>query len=124
KLYDYDGKEYIDISAGWAVANIGYGNEKMAKALKEQYETLSFSANITVPDEQMITLSEKLIDIMPGSFNKKVWYGLTGSDANDCIAKLVPLSSNRPRMLSFMGAYHGQTMGSLSLSGHTAQAKF
>lgn len=123
-LYDYDEKEYLDISAGWAVANIGYGNEKMSQVLKEQYETLSFSTNITVPDEQMIKLSEKLIQMIPGSFEKKVWYGLTGSDANDCISKLVPLSQGRPRMLSFMGAYHGQTMGSLALSGHTAQAKF
>ena len=124
KVIDYDGREYLDISAGWAVANIGYGNEKMANALKEQYEKLSFSTNISIPDEQMITLSEKLTEIVPGSFEKKVWYGMSGSDANDCIAKLVPYSTERPRMLSFMGAYHGQTMGSLSLSGHTAQARF
>lgn len=123
-LIDYNDKQYLDISAGWAVANIGYGNEKMAKALKDQYETLSFSSNITVPDEQMIKLSEKLTKIVPGNFDKAVWYGMSGSDANDCIAKLVPYSSQRPRMLSFMGAYHGQTMGSLSLSGHTSQARF
>lgn len=124
KMYDYNDKEYLDISAGWAVANIGYGNEKMAQALKDQYETLSFSTNITIPDEQMIRLSEKLIGMVPGSFPKKVWYGMSGSDANDTIAKLVPLSKGRARMVSFMGAYHGQTMGSLSLSGHTAQARF
>ncbi|PXW88109.1 aminotransferase class III [Pseudogracilibacillus auburnensis] len=124
KVVDFDGREFLDISAGWAVANIGYGNEKMAKRLKEQYEKLSFSSNITIPDEQMITLSKKLTEIVPGSFEKKVWYGMSGSDANDCIAKLVPYSKKRPRMLSFMGAYHGQTMGSLSLSGHTAQARF
>ncbi|MGM8364488.1 aminotransferase class III-fold pyridoxal phosphate-dependent enzyme [Virgibacillus sp. W0181] len=46
KLYEYNDKEYLDISAGWAVANIRYGNSKMAQALKGQYETLSFSSNI------------------------------------------------------------------------------
>lgn len=123
-LKDYDNKEYLDISAGWAVANIGYGHKKMASAIKEQYETLSFASNITTPDAGMINLSEELVNIVPGSFKKKVWYGLSGSDANDCIAKLIPVSANRPRMMSFMGSYHGQTMGSLSLSGHTAQARF
>lgn len=123
-LRDFENNEYIDISAGWAVANIGYGHEKMASALQEQYKTLSFSSNITIPDNQMIQLSEKLAGMLPGEFKKKVWYGLTGSDANDCIAKLIPISAKRPRMISFMGSYHGQTMGSLSLSGHTAQARF
>lgn len=123
-LYDCDGNEYLDISAGWGVASIGYGNERMADALKKQYESLSFSTNITIPDTQMIELSEKLINLTPGDFAKKVWFGMSGSDANDTIAKLVPLSQDRARMISFMGGYHGQTMGSLSLSGHTAQAKF
>lgn len=123
-LVDYNGKEYLDISAGWAVANIGYGNKKMAQAIKEQYEQMSFASSVTLPDEPMVNLAEKLTQIVPGDFAKKVWFGMSGSDANDCIFKLIPFSKKRARMLSFMGAYHGQTMGSLSLSGHTAQARF
>lgn len=123
-LVDYNGKEYLDISAGWAVANIGYGNKKMAHAIKEQYEQMSFASSVTLPDEPMVNLAEKLTQIVPGDFAKKVWFGMSGSDANDCIFKLIPFSKKRARMLSFMGAYHGQTMGSLSLSGHTAQARF
>lgn len=123
-LIDYDGKEYLDISAGWAVANIGYGNEKMADAIKKQYDQMSFASSVTIPDEPMVDLAEKLTKIVPGDFEKKTWFGMSGSDANDCIFKLIPFSKKRARMLSFMGAYHGQTMGSLSLSGHTAQARF
>src|SRR5690625_4827953 len=74
RLIDYHGKEYLDLSAGWAVANIGYGHPKMAQSLKQQYETLSFSTNITIPDEQMIQLAEKLTELVPGSFAKKVWF--------------------------------------------------
>src|SRR5690606_32878794 len=102
----------------------GYGNKKMAHAIKEQYEQMSFASSVTLPDEPMVNLAEKLTQIVPGDFAKKVWFGMSGSDANDCIFKLIPFSKKRARMLSFMGAYHGQTMGSLSLSGHTAQARF
>src|SRR5206468_9949705 len=103
---------------------IGYGHPRIAKRIGQQYETVSFTSQLSIPEHNMIDLAEKLIQITPGSFPKKVWFGLSGSDANDCIAKLVPLAAKRSRMISFMGSYHGQTMGSLSLSGHPAQSQF
>ncbi|MEC5423232.1 aspartate aminotransferase family protein [Virgibacillus sp. C22-A2] len=124
KIIDHQDKEYLDLTAGWAVANTGYGDKRVADKLQEQYEALSFTTQLSAPEENMVHLAEKLISIIPGDFEKKVWFGHSGSDANECIAKLVPLSQNKPRMLSFMGGYHGQTLGSMSLSGHPAQSKF
>jgi 4-aminobutyrate aminotransferase len=124
RIIDHSGKEYLDLAAGWAVAGIGYGHKRVSQKIKEKYETLSFTSQLSAPEPTMVSLAEKLIDITPGDFTKKVWFGHSGSDANDCIAKLVPLQKNRTRMISFMGSYHGQTMGSLSLSGHPAQARF
>jgi 4-aminobutyrate aminotransferase len=123
-IIDHNDKHYLDLSAGWGVANIGYGHDRIALKLHEQYNNLSFTTQLTAPEQNMIELAEKLVTITPGDFNKKVWFGHSGSDANDCIAKLVPMAQKKARMVSFMGGYHGQTMGSLSLSGHTAQAKF
>lgn len=123
-IIDHQDKQYLDLSAGWAVANIGYGHERIASKLQEQYQKLSFTTQLTAPEQNMIELAEQLISITPGDFIKKVWFGHSGSDANDCIAKLVPLAQKKSRMVSFMGGYHGQTMGSLSLSGHMAQSKF
>ena len=74
-------------------------------------------------NEPSVRLAERLASLVPGDYEKKVWYGLHGSDANDCLAKLVPLATGRKRMISFIGGYHGQTAGSAGLSGHTAQAK-
>jgi len=121
---DHNDKEYLDLTAGWAVANIGYGDKRVSERLFDQYERLSFTTQLSSPEDKMVTLAEKLTSIVPGDFNKKVWFGHSGSDANECIAKLVPMSQNKPRMLSFIGGYHGQTMGSLSLSGHPAQSEF
>ncbi|MEK4027591.1 aspartate aminotransferase family protein [Pseudobacillus sp. FSL P4-0506] len=123
-LFDENGRSFLDLTAGWAVANIGYGQESIAEKLKEQYAKLSFTTQLSAPSQTMVDLAEKLTQIVPGDFSKKVWFGHSGSDANDLISKLVPAASGRPKMIAFMGAYHGQTMGALSLSGHSAQAKF
>ncbi len=124
RITGQDGKDYLDLTAGWAVAGIGYGHPRVSNKIKDQYDTLSFTSQLSAPEPTMVLLAQKLIDITPGDFPKKVWFGHSGSDANDCIAKLVPLEKNRSRMISFMGSYHGQTMGSLSLSGHPAQSRF
>ncbi|MEW5785587.1 MAG: aspartate aminotransferase family protein [Bacillota bacterium] len=124
RIIDVQGKDYVDFSANWAVANTGYSHPKIVKAVSDQMAKNSFTSFTTVISEPTVELAEKLIEKAPGNFSKKVWFGLSGSDANDCIAKLVPLATGRPRLISYFGSYHGQTMGSLSLSGHTAQAKF
>lgn len=123
-LYDPDGREYVDLTGQWAVANTGYSHPKVVEAIRRQLERTTFTCHLTAISPETTQLAERLLATMPGDFAKKVWFGLSGSDANDCIAKLVPAATGRPRMISFMGAYHGQTMGSLSLSGHTAQARF
>ncbi len=124
RIIDANGKEYIDFTANWAVANTGYCHPKVTKAIKEQIDKNSFSSYTTVITETGVELAERLIQLTPGNFEKKVWFGLSGSDANGCIAKMLPLAKKRNRLISFFGAYHGQTMGSLSVSGHTAQARF
>ncbi|WP_027415033.1 aminotransferase class III-fold pyridoxal phosphate-dependent enzyme [Aneurinibacillus terranovensis] len=91
-VIDKKGKSYLDLTAGWAVASTGYGHPRIAQRIKEQYETISFMSQLSIPEKNMIHHAEKLIQITPDSFSKKGWFGHSGSDANDCIAKLVPLS--------------------------------
>ena len=87
-------------------------------------ERLVFSSHTTFPNTVAIELAERLVELTPGSFEEKVWFGLTGSDANELIYKIMPVYSRRKRMLGFQGSYHGQTMGALSLSGHKALTRF
>ena len=123
-VVDVDGREYLDFNAGWAVANTGYGHPLVMQAIRDQLEKTSFVSTITFLNEAVVKLAERLIRITPGGFPKKVWFGLSGSDANELVFKILPKATGRPRLMSFLGAYHGQTMGSASLSGHKAQTRF
>jgi 4-aminobutyrate aminotransferase len=123
-VVDVDGREYLDFNASWAVANTGYGHPRILQAIRDQLEKTSFVSTITFPNETTVKLAERLIAITLGDFQKKVWFGLSGSDANDLVFKILPKATGRPRILSFLGAYHGQTMGSASLSGHKAHTRF
>lgn len=123
-IRDVEGKDYLDFSAGWGAVNIGYGHPRVLEAVMKTMEKLSSASTISALNRESIELAETLIALTPGDFPKKVWYGHSGSDANEFLAKIVPLASGRPRILTFVGSYHGQTMGSYAMSGHPAQSKF
>lgn len=74
-IIDTNGKEYLDLTAGWAVANVGYGRKSIADIIHDQYLKLSFTTQLSAPSETMIQLAEKLVEIIPGDFEKKsmVW---------------------------------------------------
>lgn len=123
-LRDVDGEEYLDFNAGWGVANTGYNHPRIVEAVCKQMKKLSTSSTISALNEASIQLAERLIALTPGDFPKKVWYGHSGSDANEFIAKIVPLATGKPKILTFVGSYHGQTMGAYGMSGHPSQSKF
>ena len=122
-LEDPDGKEYLDFSAGWGVANIGYNHPRIETAVCKQMKKLPFTTTTSVLNRESIQLAERLKSLIPGTFEKSVWYGHSGSDANEFIAKIAPLATGKNRILTFVGSYHGQTMGAYAMSGHPAQGR-
>lgn len=120
---DIDGREYIDAMAGLWCVNVGYGREEIADAVAAQVRTLSYChAFAHSANEPAIRLAERLARLAPGPLNK-VFFGCTGSDANDTQIKLVWQYNNllgRPRrkkIIARKGAYHGVTLGAVSMSG-------
>jgi len=123
-LIDPDGKKYLDFNAGWGVMNTGYNHPRIIKAVCGQMKKLSFASTTSVLNKESIELAEQLKELTPGNFEKSVWYGHSGSDANEFIAKIAPVATGKSRILTFVGSYHGQTMGSYAMSGHPAQSRF
>jgi 4-aminobutyrate aminotransferase len=124
RVWDPDGKSYLDFASQWGVTNIGHNHPAVVSAVKNQAEKLLFSAHNTFPNVPTIEFAEKLIRVTPGRFSKKVWFGLSGSDAAEFIYKVLPVATQRRRLLSFYGSYHGASMGGITISGHKFLSRY
>lgn len=122
-LRDSHGKEYIDAMAGLWCANVGYGNPELAECLKAQTLKLSYYHSFSgLGTDAPAILSEKLIKMAPARMSK-VFFGNSGSDANDTQVKLVWYYNNlrglpsKKKIISRRRGYHGVTVMSASLTG-------
>ncbi|MHA1469464.1 MAG: acetyl ornithine aminotransferase family protein [Candidatus Asgardarchaeia archaeon] len=115
-IWDVDGNAYIDLNAGIAVMNVGHSHPRVIGAIKKQSEKLLHYSNTDFYYEEAIALAKELCRVTPGSFDKKVYFGNSGTEANEAALKLVRWHTKRPRILAFIRAFHGRTYGSLSLT--------
>jgi 4-aminobutyrate aminotransferase len=123
RITDSDGNSYLDFVAAGGVMQTGYRHPAVDAAIRAELDASWSTPHCCYPSERTVELAERLCALLPGGFATKAWFGTTGSDANDCLVKLLPEATGRPRLISFIGAYHGQTLGSAGLSGHSAQAR-
>ncbi len=122
-VHDVDGKPYIEGMAGLWCASLGYGNEELVEAAASQMRKLSFTHLFSGRShDPAIELAEKLKEMAPIEVSK-VFFGCSGSDANDTQIKLVWYYNNalgRPKkkkIISRLKGYHGVTIASASLTG-------
>lgn len=115
-IEDFDGNKFIDMLSSASALNTGHSHPRIVKAMKEQIDNfISYTAAYTY-SKPLVDLGEELIKITPGDFEKRVVYGLTGSDANDGMIKLARAYTGKSKIISFIGSYHGSTYGAISLS--------
>ena len=115
---DVDGNQYIDFNAGIAVLNVGSTNGSVVKAATEQLSKFTHYSYTDFYYEDIDELADRLCKIFPGDKKKarQVFYGNSGAEANEAAIKLARYHSKRPRFLAYSSAFHGRTMGTVSLT--------
>jgi acetylornithine/N-succinyldiaminopimelate aminotransferase len=115
RLWDSDGKEYLDFLAGISVCSVGHCHPAVVEAVREQVGTLTHASNLYLT-EGGVRLAERLGS---SSLGGKVFLCNSGTEANECAIKLVRKHAHArgieaPEIVVLEGAFHGRTMGSLA----------
>lgn len=114
---DVDGNTYLDFTCGASVTNLGHCPPRVVAAIKEQVEKVMHFAGTDFYYECQSKLAKKITEITPGKFDKKVFFVNSGAESVEAAIKCAKWSTQRTRFISFMGAFHGRTMGAVSLTG-------
>jgi len=113
---DVDGNRYVDFTSGIAVLNLGHRPPKVVKAVEDQLGKLWHFAGTDFYYGIQADLAEKLAGIAPGDMEKKVFFSNSGAEAVEAALKVAKWHSGRKRFIAFVGAFHGRTIGALSLT--------
>ena len=117
---DVDGNRYLDFMAGIAVASTGYGHPQVVKAVQEAAGKFLHICGSDFYYESFAALCERLAGLAPGSSKKRVFLTNSGTEAVEGAIKLARHSTGRPALVAFSGAFHGRTMGGVSLTASKA----
>jgi 4-aminobutyrate aminotransferase len=120
---DVDGNEFLDFSAGIAVVSTGHCHPEVVAAIQKQAGELIHMSGTDFYYEGMVTLAERLSKIAPMPGPHKIYYGNSGAEAIECALKLARYHTKRQQIIAFLGAFHGRTMGALSLTASKPQQK-
>ena len=115
RVWDADGTEYVDLVGGIAVNALGHAHPDVVRAVTEQITTLGHTSNLYV-NPVAVELAETLLDVAGVAGQGKVLFVNSGAEANEAALKISRLTG-RTKVVACEGAFHGRTMGSLSLTG-------
>src|SRR5690348_6455455 len=120
---DVDGNNFLDFAAGIAVVSTGHCHPKVVAAIQKQAAELIHMSGTDFYYENMITLAERLAKTAPMSGPVRVYYGNSGTEAIEAAMKLARYHTKRQGIIAFYGAFHGRTMGALSLTASKVQQR-
>jgi 4-aminobutyrate aminotransferase len=115
-ITDVDGNRLLDFASGVAVQAVGYSHPEVVRAIREQAGKLTHFAGTDFYYENQTRLAERLIQITPGNFEKKVFFTNSGTESAEAALKMVRYYRQKPIVVGLIGAFHGRTMGSLTMT--------
>ena len=115
-IEDVDGNLFLDFTSGIAVTATGHSHPQVVRAIEEQARKFLHFCGSDFYYAPMAELAEKLCRLVPGASPKKVFLTNSGTEAVEAAIKLARYSTRRTHLIAFLGAFHGRTLGSLSLT--------
>ena len=119
-IEDVDGNTFLDFNAGVAVAALGHAHPEIAEVIAQQAREFVHISGTDYYYPHQTALAEKLVQVTPGDFAKKVHYGNSGAEAMEAALKAAIYATGRDKFIAFRGAFHGRTFGTLSLTASRA----
>ncbi len=123
RVEDLDGNEFLDFAAGIAVVSTGHCHPQVVAAIQKQAAELIHISGTDFFHEPLTDLAERLSAISPMPGPHRFFYGNSGAEAVECALKLARYHTGRQQVIAFFGAFHGRTMGALSLTASKPQQK-
>lgn len=122
-LWDEQGREYTDFTAGIAVLNTGHRHPKVMAAVSAQLECFTHTAYQVIPYENYIRLAEQLNQRVPIDGPCKTTFFSSGAEAVENAVKIARAATGRPGVIAFSGAFHGRTLLTMGLTGKVTPYK-
>src|SRR5439155_2614043 len=116
-IEDVDGNRFLDFTAGIAVCSAGHCHPRVIAAIQQQAAKLLHMSGTDFYYAPQGDLAKKLAEIAPGSGAKRVFFTNSGAESVEAAFKLARYHTGRQHMIAFFGAFHGRTLGALSLTG-------
>jgi 4-aminobutyrate aminotransferase len=117
---DVDGNRFIDCAAGIAVNSTGVSHPEVVKAITEQAQKFIHMSGTDFYYEPQVRLAETLASIVPIAGDVRTFFGNSGTEATEAAIKLSRYFTRRQGIIAFLGAFHGRSLGSLSLTASKA----
>jgi 4-aminobutyrate aminotransferase len=117
---DVDGNRFLDCAAGIAVNSTGVSHPDVVKAIAEQAQKFIHMSGTDFYYEPQVRLAEELAAIAPIAGDVRTFFGNSGTEATEAAIKLARYHTKRQGIIAFLGAFHGRSMGSLSLTASKA----